>query len=145
LQSEIIIFDTPLAFGSCGGNFLLTAMILFAIGLFVLDLILRGFKTRAWLRYPIVGLAPVLILLGPSLFLRPEIVRLAVDGAEVKIESCNGLSSSNAKYARADLRFEYAIIRPTSRGSLPRYRLRVALADGRELAQLDLSSPRLDL
>ena len=92
----------------------------------------------------IVGLALVLILLGPSLFLRPEIVRVAVDGAEVKIDSCNGLSPSNAKYARADLRFEYAIIPPASRRSLPK-RLRVALADGRELAQLDLSSPRVDL
>ena len=130
MQSEIIILDTPWAFGSCCGKFLLTAMILFAIGLFVLDLILRRFKTRAWLRYLIVGLALVLILLGPSLFLRPEIVRVAVDGAEVKIDSCNGLSPSNAKYARADLRFEYAIIPPTSRGSLPKYRLRVALADG---------------
>jgi hypothetical protein len=107
--------------------------------------ILRRFKTRAWLRYLIVGLALVLILLAPSLFLRPEIVRVAVDGAEVKIDSCNGLSPSNAKYARADLRFEYAIIPPASRRSLPKYRLRVALADGWELAQLDLSSPRVDL
>jgi hypothetical protein len=146
LQSEIIIFETPLPFGSCGGNFLLTAMILFAIGLFLLDLILRRFKTRARLRYLIVGLALVLILLGSAnLFLRPETVRVALDGAEVKIDSCNGLSRSNAKYARADLRFKYAIIPAAGRGTLPKHRLRVTSADGRDLAQIDLSSPRVDL
>jgi hypothetical protein len=146
LQSETVIFNAPLMFGSCSGNFLLTAIALFA-ALFALDFALRRAKTRAWLRYLLVGpgLGLVLMLLAPDIYLQPKIVQLTVAGAEVKIGSCSWLSHSKIEYARADLRFGYAIAHFGAQEAPVKYLLRIRLADGRDLGQLDLSNPRLDL
>ena len=146
LQSETVIFNAPLALGSCGANFLLTTIALFA-ALFTLDFALRRTKTRAWLRYLLVGLGLglVLMLLAPGVYLQPEIVQLTVAGAEVKIGSCSGLSHSKIEYARADLRFGYAIAHLGGQETPVKYLLRIRLADGRDLGQLDLSNPRVDL
>jgi hypothetical protein len=146
LQSETVIFNAPLAFGSCSGNFLLTTVALLA-SLFALDFALRRTKTRAWLRYLLVGLGLglVLMLLAPGVYLQPEIVQLTVAGAEVKIGSCSGLSHSKMEYARADLRFAYAIAHRWGQETSAKYLLRIRLADGRDLGQLDLSNPRIDL
>jgi hypothetical protein len=146
LESETVIFNAPLALGSCSGNFLLTTIALFA-ALFALDFALRRTKTRAWLRYLLVGLGLglVLMLLAPGVYLQPEIVQLTVAGAEVKIGSCSGLSHSKIEYARADLRFGYAIAHLWGQETSVKYFLRIRLADGRDLGQLDLSNPRVDL
>jgi hypothetical protein len=144
LPSETVIFDTPLAFGSCGGNFALTAILLFA-ALFALVLTLRRIKTRSRILYLLVGLGLVLWMLSSDLNLQREIVRLAVDGVKVKIGSCNGLSYSTAEYARADLRFEYAIVRLTRGRSPSKYLLRIKSTDGRDVGQLDLNNPRMNL
>jgi hypothetical protein len=146
LQSETVIFNAPLVLGSCSGNFLLTTIALFAV-LFALDFALRRAKTRAWLRYLLVGpgLVLVLMLLAPGVHLQPEIVQLTVAGAEVKIGSCSWLSYSKIEYARADLRFGYAIVHLGAQEAPVKYLLRIRLADGREVGQLDLSNPRVDL
>ena len=146
MQSETVIFNAPLALGSCSGNFLLTTIALFA-ALFALDFALRRTKTRAWLRYLLVGLGLGLVLmsLAPGVYLQPEIAQLTVAGTEVKIGSCSGLSHSKIEYARADLRFAYAIAHLAGQETSLKYLLRIRLADGRELGQLDLSNPRVDL
>ena len=147
MQSETVIFNAPLALGSCSGNFLLTTIALFA-ALFALDFALRRTKTRAWLRYLLVGLGLGLVLmsLAPGVYLQPEIVQLTVAGTEVKIGSCSGLSHSKIEYARAELRFGYAIAHLWGgQETSVKYLLRIRLADGRELGQLDLSNPRVDL